>query len=415
MRLGEGEFGERPAAAAGGHGARRARLRAVRRPRARARRRPLRRPSPRRPRARRATRRDFVRLCARRPDWTCTSSPAGRRRGSSTSASSAACTWRRARAGRSTSAAAAPRSPSATRGGADVVESISLGAIRLTAEGPPPDADGRVLGRRLRDHAAPRAPDARSTPLRDVGRPEAAAYGTSGTIVNLAGVAARLLHERTPERDEPLTRKDLRAVAKRLRAHDRRRAARRAGARPRRGPTSSSPAPPSSTPLMEDLGIETITALDDCGLREGLLLDDLARAGQHELEHGAGVRERSVLQLARATSFDERARAPGRARSRSSSSTAPRAARPAPPRRRGARAAASTPRCSTTSARSSATRATTSTPTTSSATPTSSGFDQEEIAIMAATAYFHRKALPRAPVRGLLGARPAARARWCGG
>ena len=90
--------------------------------------------------------------------------------------------------------------------------------------------------------------------------------------------------------------------------------------------------------LMEDLGIETIVALDDCGLREGLLLDDLGRAGQHELRHGAGVRERSVLQLARSTSFDEtHARQVARLALELFDSAARRPA--PPPRPRGARAA----------------------------------------------------------------------------
>ena len=57
--------------------------------------------------------------------------------------------------------------------------------------------------------------------------------------------------------------------------------------------------------LMEDLGLTEIQAVAECGLREGLVVDDLARAGQHELTYGAGVRERSVLQLARAPPFDE--------------------------------------------------------------------------------------------------------------
>ncbi|HEX5643869.1 MAG TPA: Ppx/GppA phosphatase family protein [Thermoleophilia bacterium] len=187
--------------------------------------------------------------------------------------------------------------------GADVVESISLGAIRLAAEGPRPDADGRykaadyeTLKHRVRLTA--------QHTLRDLGRPDAAAHGTSGTIVNLAAVAARTLHGRTPGRDEPLARKDLRVVAKRLRAMTT--AERRAlpGLTPARADIIVAGAAILDA-LLEDLGIETIVALDDCGLREGLLLDDLGRAGQHEVRHGAGVRERSVLQLARATSFDE--------------------------------------------------------------------------------------------------------------
>ncbi len=187
--------------------------------------------------------------------------------------------------------------------GADVVESVSLGAIRLFTEGPQPDAEGRYTG----DDYESLKHQVRLTSqhtLRDVGRPEAAAYATSGTAVNLAAVAARTLHGRAPARDEPLTRKDLRAVAKRLRAltADERRAV--PGLAPARADIIVAGAAILET-LMEDLGVETITALDECGLREGLLLDDLGRAGQHEVRHGAGVRERSVLQLARSTAFDE--------------------------------------------------------------------------------------------------------------
>ena len=74
-------------AAARGHGARRDRVRALRRARGRARRRPASWPSPRPPRARRATPPSSCACCARRPGSRCTWSPARRRPGSSTSAS----------------------------------------------------------------------------------------------------------------------------------------------------------------------------------------------------------------------------------------------------------------------------------------------------------------------------------------
>ena len=116
--------------------------------------------------------------------------------------------------------------------------------------------------------------------------------------------------------------------------------------------------------LMEDLGIETIVALDECGLREGLLLDDLgARRPATSSRTGAGVRERSVLQLARATAFDE---PHARQVARLALELFDRRAQggPAPPRRPRSASCSSTRRCCTTSAPSSATRATTSTPTT---------------------------------------------------
>jgi len=188
-------------------------------------------------------------------------------------------------------------------GGAELVESVSLGAIRLTSEGPPPDPEGRYTAEHY-ETLKHRVRLSSQHTLRDIGRPEAAAYGTSGTVVNLAAVAARSLHQRTPGRDEPLARGDLQAVARRLRgmtAAERRSVP---GLSPARADIIVAGAAILET-LLEDLGIETIVALAECGLREGLLLDDLARAGQHELRRGASVRERSVLQLARSTSFDE--------------------------------------------------------------------------------------------------------------
>ncbi|MBE0528448.1 MAG: Ppx/GppA family phosphatase, partial [Thermoleophilia bacterium] len=187
--------------------------------------------------------------------------------------------------------------------GADLVESISLGAIRLATEGPAPDDQGRYTAADYEDLKHHVRLTSQHT-LRDVGRPEAVAYGTSGTIVNLASVAARMLHKRVPGRDEPLTRKDLRAVAKRLRVMTADERLSAPGLSPARVDIIVAGAAILDA-LMEDLGIDVIVALDECGLREGLLLNDLARAGQHELRHGAGVRERSVLQLARSTSFDE--------------------------------------------------------------------------------------------------------------
>jgi exopolyphosphatase/guanosine-5'-triphosphate,3'-diphosphate pyrophosphatase len=276
------------------------------------------------------------------------------------------------------------------RHGAEIVESISLGAIRLAAEGPPPDQDGRVKASDYESLRHRVRLTSRHT-VRDVGRTAASAFGTSGTIVNLAAVAARLLHGRTPGRDEPLTRRDLRAVAKRLRVMttEERRAV--PGLSPARADIIVAGAAILDT-LMEDLGIETIVALDDCGLREGLLLDDLARAGQRDLKRGAGVRERSVLQLARATSFDEaHARQVARlALELFDSARDARLHRLGPAERELLEYAALLHDIGTFLSYTRHHQHTFYLIRHADLI----GFDQEEIAIMAATAYFHRKALP---------------------
>ena len=275
--------------------------------------------------------------------------------------------------------------------GAETVESISLGAIRLATEGPQPDAEGRytaedyeTLKHRVRIKS--------QHTLRDVGRPDAAAYATSGTAVNLAG--RRGAHP-APARAGP-----------RRAAHPQGPA--RAGEAPARAHGAPSGAPSPASPrrradiivagaailetLMEDLGIETITALDECGLREGLLLDDLARAGQHELRHGAGVRERSVLQLARSTSFDEaHARQVARlALELFDSARAARLHRLGPEERELLEYAALLHDIGTFLSYSRHHQHTYYLIRHADLV----GFDQEEVAIMAATAYFHRKALP---------------------
>jgi len=57
--------------------------------------------------------------------------------------------------------------------------------------------------------------------------------------------------------------------------------------------------------LMDELGIEELR-VSDRGLKEGLLVDYLARRGATPQLSKLSVRERSVLQLARACQFDER-------------------------------------------------------------------------------------------------------------
>jgi exopolyphosphatase/guanosine-5'-triphosphate,3'-diphosphate pyrophosphatase len=274
--------------------------------------------------------------------------------------------------------------------GADVVESVSLGAIRLFTEGPQPDAEGRYTAQDYETLKHQVRLTSQHT-LRDVGRPEAAAYATSGTAVNLAAVATRTLHGRAPGRDEPLTRKDLRALARQLRTltTDERRAM--PGLAPARADIIVAGAAILET-LMEDLGIETITALDECGLREGLLLDDLGRAGQHEVRHGAGVRERSVLQLARSTAFDE-AHARHVARLAVELFDSARAAglhRLGPAERELLEYAALLHDIGTFLSYTRHHQHTYYLIRHADLV----GFDQDEIAIMAATAYFHRKALP---------------------
>jgi len=186
-----------------------------------------------------------------------------------------------------------------TAAGAERAESLRLGAIRLTAlapsgDGPVPPATYKNMRRRVELAIAPIVRRLRGTPAD-------AAYGTSGTIVNLAAVAARSLHGADAAADQALARKDLRAVMKALRALplDERRLV--PALNPARADIIIAGGAIIET-VMDQFGLESITALSECGLREGLVLDHVARSGGG----GAGsVRERSVLRLAHATGGDD--------------------------------------------------------------------------------------------------------------
>ena len=187
-------------------------------------------------------------------------------------------------------------------GGAEYPDSLKIGAIRLTnqhlegATGPVAATVYEAMRRHVRLEAA-------RTRQRLSGQRVDIAYGTSGTIRNLAAIAARLGNG-AAQRPDTLRRTDLRKVVKLLRSVDLE--ARRAipGLNPERADIIIAGAAILEA-LMDDLGLPEIQALAECGLREGLVLDHLARTTTMELSQGPSVRERSVLRLARSTAFDE--------------------------------------------------------------------------------------------------------------
>jgi exopolyphosphatase/guanosine-5'-triphosphate,3'-diphosphate pyrophosphatase len=186
-----------------------------------------------------------------------------------------------------------------TAGGAEAVESMRLGAIRLTAllpdgDGPVPAAAYRGMRRNVELALAPIV-------RRLQGHPIDAAYGTSGTIVNLAAVAARLLHDQAAGAEQALSRQDLRTVMKALRAMPLEERRLTPGLNPARADIVVAGGAIIET-VMDALRLETVTALGECGLREGLVMDHLARSGRGPV--AGSVRERSVLHLAHVTGAD---------------------------------------------------------------------------------------------------------------
>ena len=188
--------------------------------------------------------------------------------------------------------------------GAAYLESLRLGAIRLSGEFPEVLGERPVPGR-VYDDMRRRVQLESARVRRDLaGRPADVAYGTSGTIRNLASVVVRVLRDGTPQREDAVTRAELRKVAKLLRGLDLEERRRVPGLNPLRADIVVAGAAILDA-VMEDLGLGEIRAVAECGLREGLVVDHLARAASPGAPGSSTVRERSVLQLARACSFDE--------------------------------------------------------------------------------------------------------------
>ncbi|HMK92987.1 MAG TPA: hypothetical protein VK576_08310, partial [Thermoleophilia bacterium] len=125
------------------------------------------------------------------------------------------------------------------------------------------------------------------------------------TVRNLAAVSAKVLHGREPANDETMTYDDLRKVVKLLRGMTLEERRQVPGLNPDRADIVLAGAVVLET-IMGDLGLPAVTALTDCGLREGMLMDYLMRTAHAGVMPELSVRERSVLQLLRACDADER-------------------------------------------------------------------------------------------------------------
>jgi exopolyphosphatase/guanosine-5'-triphosphate,3'-diphosphate pyrophosphatase len=188
-------------------------------------------------------------------------------------------------------------------GGYDYLDSLALGAIRLTNS-----LDGTVdvtqavsrddykaIRRKIRYTAS-------HTMKQIAAHPFDVVYGSSGTIDNLAAVAARLAD--TPsETENVLTYEALKRVARLLCDCDLDERRRVPGLNPERADIIIAGAAILHT-LMKSLGLSEIVAVSDVGVREGLLYDRLERLGHGHLFE-LSVRRRSVLLLGRSCRFDE--------------------------------------------------------------------------------------------------------------
>ena len=181
--------------------------------------------------------------------------------------------------------------------GAAYLESLRLGAIRLSGEFPEVLGERPVPGR-VYDDMRRRVQLESVRVRRDLaGRPVDVAYGTSGTIRNLASVVVRALGRHPTARGHRDPRR-ARKVGKLLRGLDLEERRRVPGLNPLRADIVVAGAAILDA-VMEDLGLGKIRAVAECGLREGLVVDHLARAASPGAPDVHGAREERAAARAR--------------------------------------------------------------------------------------------------------------------
>jgi exopolyphosphatase/guanosine-5'-triphosphate,3'-diphosphate pyrophosphatase len=129
------------------------------------------------------------------------------------------------------------------------------------------------------------------------------AIGSSGTMENLGEIAAQRFWHRRWRRDDVLTQEQLRRVVGLLCSLPLERRREVPGLNPERADIILGGAAIIEV-LMQELGLTEIR-ISNRGLRDGLLIDYLARSEHAHLLEETSVRARSVLHLGRVCGFDE--------------------------------------------------------------------------------------------------------------
>ena len=180
--------------------------------------------------------------------------------------------------------------------------SLKLGALRLAAQFPAAPR-GTVTPRKyeamqqyIRHHAVRTLHELRTYHI-DL------ALGSSGTIENLADIAARHCLKRPRQRDDVLTYAQLRQVIAMLRELPLESRRKVPGLHPERADIIIAGAAILDA-FMQELALKELR-VSERGVREGLLVDYLLKHGASSLLQEMSVRARSVWHLGRTCQFDE--------------------------------------------------------------------------------------------------------------
>jgi exopolyphosphatase / guanosine-5'-triphosphate,3'-diphosphate pyrophosphatase len=177
-----------------------------------------------------------------------------------------------------------------------LLESLKLGAIRLTnrffeegAADPVPPKVYENICRYVRDTVS-------DTAERVGGRHGGIAYGSSGTIQNLADIARRHLHNRTAETSPVLSRDELGKTAAMLCSLPLDQRKRTPGINPERADIIIAGAAILEG-IMDEFKLAEIR-ISDRGLRDGLLVDYLSRMEEFSPAEQGTIRRQSIQRLA---------------------------------------------------------------------------------------------------------------------
>ena len=183
------------------------------------------------------------------------------------------------------------------------LESFRLGAIRLSNLYFPVENTGPVSPeqyKRVQHHI-------RDTLIHSIRKIRALkpvmAIGSSGTVMNLAEIAQKALHQNGSNADAVLTSRDLQKVIELLRSLPLEQRRKVPGMNPERADIIIAGSAILEI-FMKELGLESITTTGR-GLQDGLLVDYLSRMDAYPLLGELSVRQRSVLQLGRSCGINE--------------------------------------------------------------------------------------------------------------
>lgn len=183
------------------------------------------------------------------------------------------------------------------------LSSLKLGSIRLSQQFKLDQTTGPISSRRY-TRVRRYVYDTAVRAVQSIRKSEfQLCLGSSGTIINLAEIAAKAIHDQPAKPDLSLTFEDLTEVSRLLCSLPLEERRKIPGINPNRADILLGGAAIIET-LMELLAVKEIQ-ISRRGLRDGLLVDHIERSSRSSAEQGISTRKRNVLLLGRRCGFDE--------------------------------------------------------------------------------------------------------------